>query len=148
LADEGGKGKTWKGRDKNLVEAKALLASARARIAFLEEGDLVEARENYEQALSIYKEIDKSEGIADTLTNLGNIYLRLGKTKEAIKHYEESLEHLRKLNKREPLSDTLNDLGEILISQGEYKQAEARLKEALKFRREPGKDIRVARGVQ
>jgi len=37
-------------------EAKALLASAQARIAYLEEGNPEKSREKYEQALGIYRD--------------------------------------------------------------------------------------------
>ena len=75
----------------NLEEAKALLASAKARIALLEDGDLQEAIKNYEQALGIYKGLDDQKGVAATLFSLGDILDMLGEYDDALRHLEEAL---------------------------------------------------------
>jgi len=54
----------------NLDEAKALLASAQARIALLEESDLEKSRSKYMEALEIYQGLEKKEGISESYSTL------------------------------------------------------------------------------
>ena len=68
----------------SLYEAKAQLASARAQIALIENGNLDEAKVNFEEALGIYRDLGKEDGIADTLYSLGKIYHKIGEDKKAV----------------------------------------------------------------
>ena len=122
--------------DTELDEAKALLATAQARIAVLEEGNLAKARELYENALAIYSKINNQVGIGDAQHSLGKINESLGELEKAVSHLKEALQVFRDLKERGRIAEILNNLGEIHIERRDYKQAEAHLKEALKIRRE------------
>ena len=89
----------------SLHEAKAQLASARAQIALIENGNLDEARLNFEEALGIYRDLGKEDGIADTLYNLGKIYHEIGEDEKAVAMLNEASDKYRVLGLREGMAE-------------------------------------------
>jgi len=53
--------------EEQLDQARALLASAQAQIALLEEEDPRKAKEHFKKALEYYRNLEKPEGIAESL---------------------------------------------------------------------------------
>ena len=76
--------------DREIEEAKAQLASAEARIAFLGESNHSIAREKYCEALRIYRELGRDEHVAETLFRLGEVYRELGEASRAIEVLDEA----------------------------------------------------------
>ena len=119
-----------------IEEAKALLASAQARIAYLEEENPEKSKEKYEQALGIYRDLGRKEDVANTLVRLSRILDGLEEYREAIGHLEEALEIYKSMRDKLRIGNSLNFLGELLTVEGEYSRAETCLKEALMYQKD------------
>ena len=117
--------------DREIEEARAQLASAEARIAFLGESNHRVAREKYGEALRIYRELGCDEQVAETLFRLGEVCRELGEASRAIEMFDEALSIFQRLQAKERVGYVLLELGEILFGEGLFRDAEARLKEAL-----------------
>jgi predicted ATPase len=103
--------------------------------------DFTRARELLEQSLSLYRELDNRDGLANVLTNLGALAFEQGEYAAARALFEESLAVRRKLGKPYPISDSLLGLGLVAYHQGEYAAAQTLLEESLKLSRETGYEL-------
>ena len=101
-------------------------------------GKKEQARDYYEQALPIAREIGDREGEGVTLNNLGMLADRLGKTEEAQRYYEQALPIQREIGDREGEGLTLNNLGMLADSLGNKEEAQRYYEQALPIRREIG----------
>jgi tetratricopeptide (TPR) repeat protein len=75
------------------------------------------------------------EGIANTLDNLGSLYLRQGRTLDAELSYNEALEIRRQLGHQLGISETLNNLGLVSMEQFRFDDADRCFNESLEMRR-------------
>jgi CHAT domain-containing protein/Tfp pilus assembly protein PilF len=94
--------------------------------------------EKYHEALELYRKAADRNGEADTLNNLGLVYLSLGETRKALDKLNEALPISREVGDRRGEADTLNNLGLVYQSLGETRKALDKLNEALPIRREVG----------
>ena len=117
--------------DREIEEARAELASAEARIAFLVDSNPGIAREKYCDALRIYRELGRDERVAETLSKLGEVCGELGEASRVIEVLDEALSIFRGLQAKERVGYVLLELGGLLFGEGLFRDAEARLKEAL-----------------
>ena len=81
------------------------------------------AIEYHEQSLAIKQEIGDRDGKADSLTNLGNFYNRLGQYPKAIEYYEQSLAITQEIGVRNGEAISLNNLGTVYNQLGQYPKA-------------------------
>jgi len=102
--------------DREVEEARAQLASAEARIAFLGESNHRVAREKYGEALRIYRELGCDGQVAETLFRLGEVYRELGDAAQAIEVLHEALNVFRGLQAKERVGYALLELGRLLSS--------------------------------
>jgi tetratricopeptide (TPR) repeat protein len=108
-----------------------------------QEGEPIEARKKYNDALSRFEELDKQNpgaylaDIAGIQGNLGTIDEELGGTKDALGAYNKALDDLRKLNEQnsgaysQDLARTLNNLGTLYLEEGQTDDAARCLEESL-----------------
>jgi tetratricopeptide (TPR) repeat protein len=89
------------------------------------------ARHKFEQALTYNRLIDRREGIASNLNNLGVIAQEQGDLKQAVDYFQEALAVNREQGSPGGISETLNNLGLAYQSQGRLREAEAAYLEAL-----------------
>jgi tetratricopeptide (TPR) repeat protein len=89
------------------------------------------AQEKFERALAYNRLIDRREGIAANLNNLGAIAQAQGELKQAVTYFQEALEVNRGLQDPAAMCETLNNLGLAYQSQGLLREAEAAYLEAL-----------------
>ncbi|MCL2924348.1 MAG: tetratricopeptide repeat protein [Trichodesmium sp. MAG_R04] len=82
-----------------------------------------EALESYEQVLSIRKELEDKKGIAQTLNNIGDVYINQRKYSQAIEVLQQSLTIHRQINNSSGVAKTLNFIGFIYQKQGQFLQA-------------------------
>jgi len=85
----------------------------------------------YEQALTIFREIEDREGEGGTLNNIGTTYADLGEYKAALGYHEQALAIRREIGDRVGEGISLNNIGGIYESLGEYEAALATYEQAL-----------------
>jgi tetratricopeptide (TPR) repeat protein len=89
------------------------------------------AQEKFEKALDYNRLIDRREGIAANLNNLGAIDQAQGNLEAAVSRFKEALAVTRELNDPAAICETLNNLGLAYQGQGHLREADAAYLEAL-----------------
>jgi tetratricopeptide (TPR) repeat protein len=87
--------------------------------------DYSKARSLYEEALSIWRELDGQRGIAAALGNLGMVSGDQGDYSAAIARHEESVAIWRELGDQTGIARTLMALGGVVAEQGDELAAES-----------------------
>ena len=107
-----------------------------------------EARQHYEEALKMYRELANKNpekylpDVAGSLNNLGILLKDINELKQAQTYYEEALVIFQELAKRNPeaylpyVAMSLNNLGVLFSDINEFKKAQTLLEEALQIYRE------------
>ena len=121
-----------------------LSAAARARVlsclggACRVAGRMEDAREHYEGALAIHREVGdrRNEGIV--LQSLGTLYRGQGRMEEACEHYERALAIHREVGNRRDEGIVLGGLGNLHLLQGRMEEACEHYERALAIHREVG----------
>ena len=83
-----------------------------------QQGRLVAAEGKFSQALKLNRLIDRRQGIASNLNNLGVIAQQRGAPDEALAYFREALAINRALSDPAGLSETLNNMGSAYLSPG------------------------------
>ncbi|NEN91162.1 MAG: tetratricopeptide repeat protein [Okeania sp. SIO3H1] len=86
-------------------------------------GKFDEALESYEKVLAIRKELGDQAGIAQTLNNMGDVYVNQREYAQALDVLQQALTIRRKINDRPGISETLNLIGFTYQRQREFSQA-------------------------
>ena len=115
---------------------KEYLALGNNNLAFAEEerGNLKIAAKLYEKNLFLFKELNKSQGIATTLNNLAAVYEDLGNLSLANRFYKESILLDSTTGNAGGLAYSYNNYGVFLKNQGAVSQSIKYLEKALKIR--------------
>ena len=115
------------------LEAYGLIA-----LGVLEMGKsrLAEARNAYEAALPLFREIDDGLAEANTLRRLGDLEILEGRLEEARSRYAEALPLFRAVESRLGEANTLMVLGDLEERQDRFAEARGRNEEALALFRE------------
>jgi predicted ATPase/Tfp pilus assembly protein PilF len=83
------------------------------------------------ESLELYRELRDHYGIANCLSDLGNIAHTLGAYAEAKQHFEESLAIRRAIGDQNGVAVMCNNLGNVAYLQGEYEEAQRFLEAGL-----------------
>jgi LuxR family maltose regulon positive regulatory protein len=113
-------------------EQKAVVALARRTLGICHglQGHLDEGLAQLEEALKAFEELKDEYNVANTLHDMGTIYLPVDDAK--FLHYSrKALVYWRRLGVRGPLAMTLNNIGVAQFRQGRFDQALVTLQEAL-----------------
>ncbi|MEG4914573.1 tetratricopeptide repeat protein [Microcoleus sp. B13-B6] len=97
-----------------------------------------EALQSWEQALTIYREIEYRQGEANSLGNLGTAYYSLGQYQKAIAFYKQYLEISREIGDRQGEAISLGGLGNAYNSLGQFHRAIEFHQQSLEIEREIG----------
>jgi predicted negative regulator of RcsB-dependent stress response len=98
---------------------------------YLEQGDVTEARKNYEQALELRREMGSKSQLALTLNDLGEVFLVQGDFAAARKQFEESLTIRSELGERTNVGDCQLFLASLALEEGRPSEAELLSRKAL-----------------
>jgi len=96
-------------------------------------GSVSEPRELFEEALAIYRELDKRDGIASALNNLGKVALYQGDMRLAIERLEEAETLYGELRMPEGRGTAQFNLGYAYLEAAEVARAEAALRGAARI---------------
>lgn len=99
-------------------------------MAYRLQGDLSQAESYNRQAETIFRRFFNVEGIADSLENLGLIYLEQQHYAEALEHLESALTNWRALNNKHDEIKTMLYLAQAELAQGNHQGAAVWFKEA------------------
>jgi tetratricopeptide (TPR) repeat protein len=94
------------------------------------------AQGKFEKALDYNRLIDRREGIAANLNNLGVIAQAQGDQEQAVRRFQEALAVNRELNDPAAICETLNNLGLAYQSRGRLQEANAIYTEAWDYARQ------------
>ena len=121
-------------------EAKRIVAGSLNDLGnvYSHQGRWGEARECYEKALLICRELGNRQGEEQTLGNLGIVYGDQGRWEEAIKCFEQGLSVFRELGDRHGEGKGLMNMGIVYADQGRWGEAIECYEKALIICRELG----------
>jgi CHAT domain-containing protein/tetratricopeptide (TPR) repeat protein len=116
------------------------VASALSTLGYLSqrEGDYSQAIGHLEQALSLYRALNKGKPkfsvyIADTLAALGRTHRAVGENNRALRFLHQALDIAKPLPRRDLEANVLNDLGVLYLEQEDYEKADDHLLQSLKI---------------
>ena len=96
------------------------------------------AVQDYQQALTLYRQADDRGNEAATLSNIGLVYDALGNRRQALDFYRQALILTREVGDRVGEATTLNNIGGVYDALGDREQALDFYRQALPIRREVG----------
>ena len=96
-------------------------------------GDYAAARDNFEQANSIFHVTGERRGSYRTLHNIGLIQLKQGNYEAARDYFEYTAELQREINDTEGIANSLKNLGVVYCKLGDYRAARSYLGQALEL---------------
>ena len=108
------------------------------------QGDNKQALTLYQQALSIYKEIDNSLGVAITLNNIAQIVTNLGQYDQAVSFNQQALAIYQKVKDKAGIGVTLTNIGQIYQKQGKFTESLDSLNQALVIQKAIGDRASIA----
>jgi len=111
---------------------KPLLAKAVGQVGFvhLRRGDMLLARESYEEALPQFRRLGDETQVAWVRNNLGIVCKNLCEWDAARVHFNEAIAIHRRLGQHALLGNRLQNLGVLLVKSGSWERAHAVLEEA------------------
>ncbi len=115
-----------------VVRAKALNGAGRLAT---QQGDNMRATVLIEKSLALWRELDDTQGIADTLDNLGDLSYMQGDYARSTVLHEESLALYRALGDTQGIASLLTELGMGAYTQGAYARATMLNEESLALHR-------------
>ena len=125
-----------------LARAKALKAAASLLYCVENDNDRVEAL--LRESLALYRELEDTWGIVDSLGLLGGVAREKGNFAAARSLEEEALELSKGMSNKVAIARSLKFLGVLLKDQGDYVKAYALLEESLNLYREVGNKYSIA----
>jgi tetratricopeptide (TPR) repeat protein len=125
------------------TEVRARALSAAGTLAWMQ-GDTNTAKRNYQECLSIGRELGDRGVIAVALQGLGTAAFYEGAYQESRTLHEQSLSIRRELGDQLGIALCCNNLGVITREQRDYERAQALLEESLAIRRELGADLHAS----
>ncbi len=130
------------GADKQTVERAKAINGFGVMCVLL--GDHSNAKKQFEESLSIRREVNDLAGVGESLNALGNIWYHTGQNEQAMECLVESLEIRKQLGDKKGINVTLNNLGNLASSTGDYQLAWTIHEESLEIKKELGDRYGIA----
>ncbi|MBI5787518.1 MAG: tetratricopeptide repeat protein [Candidatus Schekmanbacteria bacterium] len=89
------------------------------------------ARESFEEALKLFKELEEKESIAAVQSNLGAVYKHLRDYHKSIEYYQDARDSYRDLKDKAAIAACFSQLGTVHSLRGDYDQALSYFNDAL-----------------
>ncbi|UZD21126.1 tetratricopeptide repeat protein [Algoriphagus halophytocola] len=112
--------------------------------AYMEKGELLGARKNYQEALRIRYKTGDSTKIYGTITNLGSVYQRDFQSDSAMVNYLKALSFFERTGNERNADFVRNNIGVIYLEMRNYPKALEILKEVAEYRKANGEDYLYA----
>lgn len=128
----------------NFKKGKAKVFYMRGHLA-KKEGKNEVALSYYRKSLTVYEELEQSQGISYCLNAIGIIYYNQGEYSKSLEYYRKSLKIDRELNDLIGVSACLLNIGNIQADQGEYNKAILTYLEAKDIIKKLDDPVRLAR---
>ena len=130
--------------------AKGKAIEARLVVAAVDVGilNLTGAKEMFEQALAIFRQVGNCLGVAAALNNIANVLKDQGLLDRAKKMHEEALGIRREIGHKSGMAQSLQNIGDILILAGNLSGAKKNLQESLTFSRETGDSVLISAALK
>ncbi|MHA2334392.1 MAG: tetratricopeptide repeat protein [Candidatus Hodarchaeales archaeon] len=90
----------------------------------LRQGFLDQSLDLFEQSLELRKKIGKKKDIANSLNNIGNVYLMKGELDRSLDYYQQSLEQSKEIKYEQVKAVSHTNIGEIYRLKGELDKAQ------------------------
>ncbi|MFC3879034.1 tetratricopeptide repeat protein [Algoriphagus namhaensis] len=103
--------------------------------AWMEKGELPEARANYQEALSLRYQVGDSSKIYGTITNLGSVFQRDFQSDSAMSNYLKALDYFERTGNERNADFVRNNIGVIYLEMRNYPRALEILTEVAEYRK-------------
>ncbi len=107
-----------------------------------------EARQSWEAALELFRELGDRTGESAALSKIGVAYIHQGQYDQALDYHQQALTIAREIGDRAEEAIALNGIGWVKVRRGEYAQALEHYQQALAIAREVGERLDEARSLQ
>jgi CHAT domain-containing protein/Tfp pilus assembly protein PilF len=87
----------------------------------------------YDKAESVRREIGDLANLARTMTNMAQVYEKMGQSEPALKYYKQSFEINQNIGDEARVAESLNKSGAMLIDLARYPEAKSDLEKALQI---------------
>ena len=121
-----------------LTDSEKAALHAQIGLCLYHQGRLAEARDSFNEGLSVSRKQNDTQGICACLGNIALVLSRIGELDEAVEHLQESLETHREIGNRLGEAQVIGHMGLIYRAKGELDDALRHHQEALKIHREIG----------
>lgn len=112
--------------------------------AWMEKGELIQARESYQAALKIRYELGDSTKIYGILTNLGSVYQRDFQSDSAMANYLKALSFFERSGNERNADFIRNNIGVVYLEMRNYAKALEILLEVADYRKSTGDEHSLA----
>jgi predicted ATPase len=127
--------------ERSLARARAIHATANQAWAA---SDTTRARELWELALAVYREVGDEEGVAHLLNNLAEFE---PDHDAQMAMFGESLAIMRRFGNVNAITNTLHNIGIVELMRDELGEAQGRILEGVDLAKQVGDDVHIARGT-
>jgi tetratricopeptide (TPR) repeat protein len=118
--------------------AKAGVALNKIGRAERDRGKYRESIDALNRALSLFRAVGDTRGVASALDMIGSVHLRVGNNDAALRNISDSLALRRSLGDKRSIALSLSDLGNVEHNLGRLAESEHHHRESLELRREIG----------
>ncbi|MFL6306318.1 MAG: tetratricopeptide repeat protein [Candidatus Sulfotelmatobacter sp.] len=102
-------------------------------IVLQSQGNALDAKQQYEVGISIYKKIGNRKGVADELDNLGDVLFALGDLEGARRSYEQSVGANDEIGNQDGIALAKGALGPVRLALGDHEAAKRSSQESLEI---------------
>jgi len=116
-------------------------------LVYSNQGSYPQALENYQQSLTIARELQNRYMEASILSNIGSVYKKQGAYPKALESSQQVLEIFRAMRDKASVGNTLNNIGTVYADLGQYQQAISYYQQALDIAKELGQRAQEANSL-